>query len=66
MKYACFHCGEQEGETYEDEMGYIVCRVCGTRSVVSFQTALDLLREIDIEWGISNKIQEIIDENTAS
>jgi hypothetical protein len=64
MKIGCFHCGELDGETYEDDLSRTVCMVCDTRSIVSFQMALDLLREIDIEGNLPQYAEEILDDGT--
>jgi hypothetical protein len=63
MKYGCFHCGEINGETYQDELDHTVCRVCDTRSVVSFMVAMDLLREVDLDGNLPQYHQEIIDND---
>jgi len=61
MKIGCFYCGEQDGETYEDELGRTYCQVCDTRSIVTFTAALDLLKLVDMEGAMPTWAQETID-----
>jgi hypothetical protein len=62
MNYGCFHCGEIDGEVYSDELDRLVCRVCHTRSIVDPVTALDILREVDINGYLPEHVQDYIDE----
>jgi len=59
--HGCFHCGEVGGEVYLDELGRVSCKVCETRSVVNFVTALDLLCEVDIQGNLPEYTQEFLD-----
>lgn len=61
MKYGCFHCGEIDGEVYDDELGRTTCRVCDTRSIVDPVTALDILREVDMDGNLPEHVQEYVD-----
>lgn len=56
----CYICGQIEGGYCEDELGNLVCEECGNKSMVDFQTALDILIDVGLHGNLPPRLEEYL------